>query len=71
VALGGDDETVMFLSAHPGAVCVMPMTDFERLAPRLKGFGEIAVAEEFNVRIERLLERERTPGRLWVLVGPS
>ena len=71
VALDGDDDTVMFLSAHPGAVCVMPMTDFERLAPRLKGFDKIAVAEEFNVRIERLLERQRTPGRLWVLIGPS
>jgi hypothetical protein len=69
VALDGDDDTVMFLSAHPGAVCVMPMTDFERLAPRLKGFDKIAVAEEFNVRIERLLERQKTPGRLWVLVG--
>jgi 4-amino-4-deoxy-L-arabinose transferase-like glycosyltransferase len=71
VALNGDDDTVMFLSAHPGAVCVMPMTDFERLAPRLRGFDKIAVAEEFDVRIERLLERQRTPGRLWVLVGPS
>ena len=71
VAFDGDDETVTFLSAHPGAVCVMPMTDFERLAPRLRGFDKIAVAEEFNVRIERLLERQRTPGRLWVLVGPS
>jgi protein-L-isoaspartate O-methyltransferase len=47
----------------------MPMSDFERLVPRLKGFDRIAVAEEFNVRIERLLERQRTPGRLWVLVG--
>jgi 4-amino-4-deoxy-L-arabinose transferase-like glycosyltransferase len=71
VALDGDDDAVMFLSAHPGAVCLMPMTDFERLAPRLRGFDKIAVAEEFNVRIERLLERQRTPGRLWVLVGPS
>lgn len=71
VALDGDDDTVRFLSAHPGAVCVMPMTDFERLAPRLTGFDKIAVAEEFNVRIERLLERQRTPGRLWVLIGPS
>jgi 4-amino-4-deoxy-L-arabinose transferase-like glycosyltransferase len=71
VALDGDDETVRFLSAHPGAVCVMPMADFERLAPRLRGFDKIAVAEEFNVRIEPLLGRQRTPGRLWVLVGPS
>src|SRR5258705_6757730 len=69
VALDGDDETVMFLSTHPGAVCVMPMSDFERLAPRLRGFDRIAVAEQYNVRIERLLERRRTPGRLWVLVG--
>jgi len=69
VALDGDDATVAFLSTHPGAVCVMPMSDFERLVPRLKGFDRIAVAEEFNVRIERLLERQRTPGRLWVLVG--
>ena len=69
VALDGDDQTVMFLSTHPGAVCVMPMSDFERLAPRLGGVDRIAVAEEFNVRIERLLERQRTPGRLWVLVG--
>ena len=69
VALDGDDQTVMFLSTHRGAVCVMPMSDFERLAPRLHGFERIAVAEEFNVRIERLLERQRTPGRLWVLVG--
>jgi 4-amino-4-deoxy-L-arabinose transferase-like glycosyltransferase len=71
VALDGDDDTIMFLSTHPDAVCVMPITDFERLAPRLKGFDKIAVAEEFNVRIERLLERQRTPGRLWVLVGHS
>jgi len=69
VALDGDDQTVMFLSTHPDAVCVMPMSDFERLAPRLRGVDRIAVAEEFNVRIERLLERRRTPGRLWVLVG--
>lgn len=69
VALSGDDDTVRFLSAYPGAVCVMPMTDFERLAPRLRGFDKIAVAEEFNVRIERLFERRRTLGRLWVLVG--
>jgi hypothetical protein len=71
VALDGDDDTVMFLSAHSGAVCVMPMTDFARLAPRLRGFHKIAVAEEFNVRIERLLEHHRTSGRLWVLVGRS
>jgi 4-amino-4-deoxy-L-arabinose transferase-like glycosyltransferase len=71
VALDGDDQTVMFLSTNPGAVCVMPMSDFERLAPRLRGFDRIAVGEEFNVRIERLLERQRTPGRLWVLVGQS
>jgi 4-amino-4-deoxy-L-arabinose transferase-like glycosyltransferase len=71
VALDGDDATVTFLSTHPGAVCVMPMSDFERLAPRLEGFDRIAVAEEFDVRIERLLERQRTPGRLWVLVGHS
>jgi len=71
VELDGDDDTVVFLSAHPGAVCIMPMTDFERLAPRLRGFDKIAVAAEFNVRIERLLERQRTPGRLWVLVGPT
>jgi predicted membrane-bound mannosyltransferase len=71
IALDGDDDTVVFLSAHPGAVCVMPMTDFERLAPRLRGFDEIVVAEEFNVRIERLLQRHRTPGRLWVLIAPT
>ena len=71
VELDGDDDTVVFLSAHPGAVCFMPMTDFERLAPRLRGFDKIEVAAEFNVRIERLLERQRTPGRLWVLVGPT
>ena len=69
IALDDDDETVMFLSTHPDAVCVMPMSDFERLAPRLRGIDRIAVAEEFNVRIERLLERQRTRGRLWVLVG--
>ena len=69
VALDGDDETVMFLSTHPGAVCVMPMSDFERLSPRLRGVDRIAVAEEFNVRIERLRDRQKTPGRLWVLVG--
>jgi len=69
VALDGDDETVMFLSTHPGAVCVMPMSDFERLSPRLGGVDRIAVAEEFNVRIERLRDRQKTPGRLWVLVG--
>ena len=71
VALDGDDATIAFLSTHPGAVCVMPMSDFDRLMPRLQGFDRIAVAEEFNVRIERLLERKRTPGRLWVLVGHS
>ena len=70
-ALYGDAATVAFLSSHPGAVCVMPMSDFERLMPQLNGFDKIAVGEEFNVRIERLLERERTPGRLWVLVGQS
>jgi 4-amino-4-deoxy-L-arabinose transferase-like glycosyltransferase len=70
-ALDGDAATVAFLSSHPGAVCVMPMSDFERLMPQLNGFDKIAVGEEFNVRIERLLERERTPGRLWVLVGRS
>ena len=69
VALDGDDQTVKFLSTHPDAVCVMPMSDFQRLAPRLRGLDRIAVAEEFNVRIQRLLERQRTPGRLWVLVG--
>ena len=67
--LDGDDTAVRFLST-PGAVCVMPASEYERLAPRLTGVAILARAEEFNVRVERLLERRKTPGRLWVLVGP-
>jgi 4-amino-4-deoxy-L-arabinose transferase-like glycosyltransferase len=69
VPLDGDDATITFLSTHPGAVCLMPMSDFERLLPRLNGVDKIAVAEEFNVRLQLLLDRQRTRGRIWVLVG--
>jgi 4-amino-4-deoxy-L-arabinose transferase-like glycosyltransferase len=68
-ALDDDDATVAMMSADTHALCVMPLADFQRLAPRLEGTVVIAMAEEFNVRIERLLERQKTPGRQWVLVG--
>jgi 4-amino-4-deoxy-L-arabinose transferase-like glycosyltransferase len=67
--LDDDDAAVAFHTTEPRALCVMPATDYERLAPRLAGTRAVAMAEEFNVRIERLLEREKTPGRQWVLVG--
>jgi 4-amino-4-deoxy-L-arabinose transferase-like glycosyltransferase len=67
--LGDDDSTVLFVTTNADALCVMPLSEFQRIAPRLQGIGVIAMAEEFNVRIERLLERQKTTGRVWVLVG--
>lgn len=69
IRLEGDDATVRFLSADPSRVCVMPMADFERLQPRLNGVTTLGEAEEFNVRFKWLLDRQRTRGRMWVLVG--
>jgi len=65
------DAAVDFLSRHGSALCVMLASDFEQLAPRLDGVEILARGEEFNVRIERLMERRRTPGREWVLVRRS
>jgi hypothetical protein len=64
-----DDETVAFLATPSTVVAVMPESDFARLAPRLPGTRLVASAEEFNVRLSRLIERQRTPGRQWVLVA--
>jgi hypothetical protein len=62
------DETVRFLR-DADAVVVLPRDDFARLAPLLPPSTEIvASGEEFNVRLDRLLTRKRTPGRQWVLV---
>jgi hypothetical protein len=48
----------------------MPAAHFERLAPHLPpNVRVVASAEEFNVRIERLVERQRSPGRMWVVVA--
>ena len=48
----------------------MPLTDFERLRPQLgHAVRVVASAEEFNIRIERLLEGQLTPGRTWVLIA--
>jgi hypothetical protein len=69
IRLEGDEQTVRFLAADPTRVCVMPMADFERLQPRLTGVTSLAEAEEFNVRFRWLLDRQRTRGRMWVLVG--
>lgn len=63
------DDTVAFLARNGHALSVMPASEYQALAPRLPGIAIIAAGEEFNVRIERLLERQRTPGRQWVLVG--
>jgi 4-amino-4-deoxy-L-arabinose transferase-like glycosyltransferase len=66
--LGNDKDAVKF-ARRPGAVFVMPADDFQLLQPRLPSSAHIVdTAEEFNIRIERLLERQRTPGRKWVLV---
>jgi 4-amino-4-deoxy-L-arabinose transferase-like glycosyltransferase len=69
--LDDGDAAVDFLSRHGSALCVMLASDFEQLAPRLDGVEILARGEEFNVRIERLMERRRTPGREWVLVRRS
>jgi 4-amino-4-deoxy-L-arabinose transferase-like glycosyltransferase len=67
--LDDDDAVVSFLASEPGAVCVMPLTDFTRLEPRLKaGVRRVATAEEFNVRLERVVERRPNGGRVWVLI---
>jgi 4-amino-4-deoxy-L-arabinose transferase-like glycosyltransferase len=69
-SLDDDAAVVSFMDADPRAVCVMPLTDFTRLAARLDaGVQPIAAAEEFNIRLERVLERRRAPGRVWVLVS--
>jgi len=65
--LEDDDAAVAFLSTNTSALCIMPASDFQRLAPRLKSVDVIARAEEFNVRIE-VLERQKPSGREWVLV---
>jgi 4-amino-4-deoxy-L-arabinose transferase-like glycosyltransferase len=67
--LDNGDEAVAFLSRAASALCVMLASDFKQLAPRIPETEVLARGEEFNVRIERLLERQRTPGRQWVLVG--
>ena len=68
--LDDDESTIAFLASRPGAVCVLPATDLARLTPRLPPtVRTVAIAEEFNVRFERLLERQRTPGRQWVVVA--
>jgi 4-amino-4-deoxy-L-arabinose transferase-like glycosyltransferase len=70
--LTDDESAVTFLTRQPAAVCVMPATDFARLKPRLPATVRLVdSAEEFNVRLERLLERQRTPGRMWVLLAAS
>jgi 4-amino-4-deoxy-L-arabinose transferase-like glycosyltransferase len=68
--LSDDESALAFLTSQPNALCVMPFTDFGRLTSRLPPTIRIVdSAEEFNVRIERLLERRRTPGRIWVLLA--
>ena len=68
--LDDDDAAAEFFKASNQPVCVMPLTDFERLKPRLgPDVRVVAAAEEFNIRIERLLEGQRTPGRTWVLIA--
>jgi 4-amino-4-deoxy-L-arabinose transferase-like glycosyltransferase len=67
--LTGDDAAIAFLTTRPHALCVMPAADYARLAPRLPGVRVVDEAEEFNVRIERLRDRQRTPGRRWVLLS--
>jgi 4-amino-4-deoxy-L-arabinose transferase-like glycosyltransferase len=67
--LDDDEQTAAFFAGDSRALCVMPLADFERLAPRLHGAGVIAMAEEFDIRIERVLERRKAAGRQWVLVG--
>jgi hypothetical protein len=66
--LEDDDAAVALLSTDTSALCIMPASDFQRLAPRLKSVDIIARADEFNMRIERVLERQKTSGREWVLV---
>jgi 4-amino-4-deoxy-L-arabinose transferase-like glycosyltransferase len=68
--LDDDSTAVSYLTTGKHAVAVMPLTDYERLRSQLHGLRAVATAEEFNVRIERLLERKKTPGRMWVLVIP-
>jgi len=65
-----DDDAAVTFAGRPHAVCVMPAEDYRRLAPRLPPtMRVIDSAEEFNVRIERLLDRQRTHGRQWVLLA--
>jgi 4-amino-4-deoxy-L-arabinose transferase-like glycosyltransferase len=65
-----EEAAIVFLTTQPHALCVMPAARFERVAPHLPPHIRVVdTAEEFNVRIERLVERQRTPGRMWVLVA--
>ncbi len=65
-----DDAAVAFLSDPANTVAVMPASDFARVGPRLtSSIRVVASAEEFNVRLSRLIERQATPGRQWVLVA--
>jgi hypothetical protein len=65
-----DDAATVAFARHVDAVCVMPEDDYKRLAPQLPPtLRVIDSAEEFNVRIERLLDRQRTRGREWVLLA--
>jgi hypothetical protein len=66
-----DDEesAVRFLTSNPAAICVMPESEHARLSSRLRSMiRTVDSAEEFNLRLERLLERRPAPGRRWVLV---
>jgi hypothetical protein len=68
--LDDDEATLAFLTSHPGALCVIPSSDVERLMARLPPSSRIVDSgEEFNVRLERLLERRRPEGRRWVLLA--
>lgn len=69
--LTDDDSAVAFLTSRSGALCVMPAADFARLADRLPHVRVVDEAEEFNVRIERLRDGQRTTGRRWVLLRSS
>jgi 4-amino-4-deoxy-L-arabinose transferase-like glycosyltransferase len=64
-----DEAAVRFLTGNPNALCVMPESEHARLSSRLpSAIRKVDSAEEFNVRFERLLDRQRTPGRQWVLI---
>ena len=67
--LEDDDAAIAFLTARLPAFGVMPLSDYERLRARVPLPPPVAVAEEFTVRIERLLDGQRSAGRMWVLVA--